>query len=88
MTFYIYRNFIINVKVLINLVILQLILPLNFSKTDKSNIYGVDFYYSGSHYPRIDGSVYFYHKFDQINDYLNMIDNLLDQFDMMINKPK
>ena len=84
MTFYIYRNFIINVKVLINLVILQLIYPLNFSKTDKSNIYGVDFYYSGSHFPRIDGST----KFDQINDYLNMIDNLLDQFDMMINKPK
>ena len=83
MTFYIYRNFIINVKVL-NLVILQLILPFKISKTDKSIIYGVDFYYSGSHFPRIEGST----KFDQINDYLNMIDNLLDQFDMMINKPK
>jgi len=83
-----------NVKVLANFVILQLMLQLNFSKTDKLNIYGVDFFYSGIHFPRIDESncisciLLPSNKFDQINDYLTMIDSLLDQLDMMINKPK
>jgi len=94
MTSYIYINFIMNVKVLANFVILQLMLQLNFSKTDKLNIYGVDFFYSGIHFPRIDESncisciLLPSNKFDQINDYLTMIDSLLDQLDMMINKPK
>ena len=83
-----------NVKALANFVILQLMLQLNFSKTDKLNIYGVDFFYSGIHFPRIDESncisciLLPSNKFDQINDYLTMIDSLLDQLDMMINKPK
>ena len=69
-------------------------LQLNFSKTEKSNIYGVDFFYSGLLFPRIDQSNCLScdflprNKFDQVNDYLNMIDNFLDQIDMMINKPK
>ena len=81
-------------KVMTNLVILQLILQLNISKTGKSNIHGIDFYYSGLHFPRIDESTCFCYdllssnKLDQLDDYLNMIDNLLDQFDMMINKTK
>ena len=83
-----------NVKALANFVILQLMLQLNFSKTDKSNIYGVDFFYSGLHFPRIDESnciscnLLPCNKFDQVNDYLTMIDNLLDQLDMMIDKSK
>ena len=83
-----------NVKTLANFVILQLMLQLNFSKRDRSNIYGVDFFYSGLLFPRIDDSNYIYrnllpcNKFDQFNDYLTMIDNLLDQLDMMINKLK
>lgn len=83
-----------NVKALANFVILQLMLQQNFSKTDKPNIYGVDFFYSGIHFPRIDESnctsciLLPSNKFDQINDYLTMIDSLLDQLDMMINKPK
>ena len=83
-----------NVKALTNFVILQLMLQLNFSKTDKSNIYGVDFFCSGLLFPRIDQSNCLScdflpsNKFDQVNDYLNMIDNFLDQIDMMINKPK
>lgn len=83
-----------NVKAVVNFVILQLMLQLNFSKTDKSNIYGVDFFYSGLLLPRIDESdcisckLLPRNKFDQVNDYLTMIDNLLDQLDMMINKPK
>jgi len=94
MTSYIYINFILNVKALTNFVILQLMLQLNFSKTDKLNIYGVDFFYSGIHFPRIDESncisciLLPSNKFDQVNDYLTMIDNLLDQLDMMINKLK
>ena len=81
-------------KAVTNLVILQLLLQLNISKTDKSNIHGIDFYYSGLHFPRIDESncisciLLPSNKFDQVNDYLTMIDNLLDQFDMMINKTK
>ena len=81
-------------KAVTNLVILQLILQLNISKTGKSNIHGIDFYYSGLHFPRIDESTCFCYdllpsnKLDQVDDYLNMIDNLLDQFDMMINKTK
>jgi hypothetical protein len=81
-------------KAVTNLVILQLLLQLNISKTDKSNIHGIDFYYSGLHFPRIVESTCFCYdllssnKLDQLDDYLNMIDNLLDQFDMMINKPK
>lgn len=83
-----------NVKALANFVILQLMLQLNFSKTDKSNIYGVDFFYSRLLFPRIDESNYIYrnllpcNKFDQFNDCLSMIDNLLDQLDMMIDKSK
>ena len=79
-------------KVVANLMILQLLPQLNISKTDKSNIHGIDFYYSGLHFPRIDGSTCFCYdllstnKLDQVDDYLNMIDNLLDQFDIMINK--
>ena len=81
-------------KAVTNLVILQLLLQLNISKTDKSNIHGIDFYYSGLHFPRIDESncisciLLPSNKFDQVNDYLTMIDNLLDQLDMMINKLK
>ena len=92
MTSYIYINFILNVKALTNFVILQLMLQQNFSNTDKSNIYGVDFFYSGLLFPRIDDSNYIYrnllpcNKFDQFNDYLTMIDNLLDQLDTMIDK--
>ena len=83
-----------NVKVLSNFVILQLILQLNSSRIDKSNIYGMDFYYSGLHFPSFDGStcscddLLLTNKFDQVNGYLNLIDNLLDQIEMMINKPK
>ena len=82
------------VKTLANFVILQLMFQLNISRTDKSNIYGLDFYYSGLYLPRIDESTCFCYdllptnKFDKVNDYLNLIDNLLDQFDQMINKPK
>lgn len=83
-----------NMKALVNFVIMQLMLQPNFTKTDKSNIYGVDFFDSGLLFPRIDESNCIScnllpgNKFDQFNDYLNMIDNLLDQLDMMINKPK
>jgi len=93
MTIYIYMNFIINMKALVNIVILQCMLQLNFLKMDKSNIYGVEFYYSGLHLPRIDVSTCSRYdliptnNFDQVNDYLTMIDNLLDQFDMIINNP-
>ena len=81
-------------KTVTNLVILQLILQLNVSKTDKSNIHGIDFYYSRLHFPRIDESTCFCYdllssnKLDQLDDYLSMIDNILDQFDVMINKTK
>jgi hypothetical protein len=83
-----------NVKALANFVILQLMLQMNFSKTDKSNIYGVDFFNSGLLFQRIDESNYINrnllpcNKFDQFNDHLTMIDNLLDQLDMIIDKSK
>lgn len=75
--------------------ILQLILQLNFLKKDELKVYGVDFYYSGLHFPRIKESACCRYdllrtanKFDHINDCLNMIDILLDQFDTLMNKPK
>ena len=82
-------------KALVNVVILQLILQLNFLKKDELNVYGVDFYYSGLHFPGMKESARFRYdrlltanKFDHINDCLNMIDILLDQFDTLMNKPK
>ena len=79
-------------KALVNLVILQLIIQINFSTKDKMNLYGVEFYYSGTNFPRIDEITCFRYdllptnKFDHIHDCLNTVDNLLDQFDMLINK--
>ena len=81
-------------KALINVVILQLILQLNFLNKDQLNVHGVEFYYSGLHFPGIKASACFRYdrlsanKFDHINDCLNMVDFLLDQFDTLINKRK
>ena len=81
-------------KALVNVVILQLILQLNFLKKDELNMHGVEFYYSDLNFPGINKStccrydLLLANKSDHINDCLNMIDILLDQFDTLINKPK
>lgn len=81
-------------KALLNVVILQLMLQSNFSLKEKSNVHGAEFYYSGTFFPSMNDNTYFKYdllsadKFDHIDLCLNLIDNLLDQFDILINKPK